>query len=204
MRYRYSWLLFASEDHLCASLRVQEQSTNMTSQRQYPTYAWRHRSIVVPSQCYVKKDPPWRQWRNQRSIIVFSGIVCPGHKIACKKKMIHSLPWITIFGSLVKRFAHDFHSWLRHSWKLLANRLIRDPNTIIRGNSCIILYIYWVTGVNRIRRTPISFFGWTIDDLYLKNTYSRRLAIQDISIRNTKGKVCKISQNISFWHHYLQ
>ena len=39
------------------------------------------------------------------------------------------------------RFANDFHSWLRHSWKLLANRLTRDPKIAIHGNSCIILYI---------------------------------------------------------------
>ena len=32
MRNRYSRLLFSSEDHLCANLRVQEQSTNMASQ----------------------------------------------------------------------------------------------------------------------------------------------------------------------------
>ena len=55
--------------------------------------------------------------------------------------MIHSLPWITIFGSLVMRFANDFHSWLRHSWKLLAHRLTRDPKIVIHGNSCIFLYI---------------------------------------------------------------
>ena len=39
------------------------------------------------------------------------------------------------------RFANDFHSWLRHSWKSLANRLTRDPKIVIHGNSCIILYI---------------------------------------------------------------
>ena len=50
MRYRYARLLFTSEDHLCANLRVQEQSTNMTSQCQCPTFAWRHRSTVVTSQ----------------------------------------------------------------------------------------------------------------------------------------------------------
>ena len=32
MRNRYSRLLFTSEDRLCANLRVQEQSTNVTSQ----------------------------------------------------------------------------------------------------------------------------------------------------------------------------
>ena len=40
------------------------------------------------------------------------------------------------------RFANDFHSWLRHSWKLLANRLTRDPKIVIHGNSCIILYLF--------------------------------------------------------------
>ena len=40
------------------------------------------------------------------------------------------------------RFANDFHSWLHHSWKLLANRLTRDPKIVIYGNSCIILFIY--------------------------------------------------------------
>ena len=38
-------------------------------------------------------------------------------------------------------FANNFRSWLRHSWKLLANRLTRDPKIFIHGNSCIILYI---------------------------------------------------------------
>ena len=32
IRNRYSRLLFTSEDRLCANLRVQKQSTNMTSQ----------------------------------------------------------------------------------------------------------------------------------------------------------------------------
>ena len=40
------------------------------------------------------------------------------------------------------RFANNFHSWLRHSWKPLANRLTRDPKIVIHGNSCIILYIF--------------------------------------------------------------
>ena len=57
-----------------------------------------------------------------------------------RNKIIHSLPWITIFGSLVMRFANDFHSWLHHSWTSLANRLTRDTKIVIHGNSCIILY----------------------------------------------------------------
>ena len=50
VRNRNSRLLFTSENRLCVNLHVQEQSTNMTSQCQCPTFAWRHRSIVVTSQ----------------------------------------------------------------------------------------------------------------------------------------------------------
>ena len=84
-RYRYSRLLFTSEDRLCANLRVQWQKTNMTSQYQYFAFAWRHRSIVVTSQCSVRKGRPWQQWRNERSVMVLSGFVCSWHRIACKK-----------------------------------------------------------------------------------------------------------------------
>ena len=73
---------------------------------------------------------------------LFLGELCVQDiKYRVRNKIIHSLPWITIFGSLVIRFANDFHSWLRHSWKPLANRLTRDPKIVIHGNSCIILYI---------------------------------------------------------------
>ena len=57
-----------------------------------------------------------------------------------RNKIIHWLPWLTIFGSLMKWFANDFYSWLHHLWKLLANRLTCDPKTVFHGNSCIILY----------------------------------------------------------------
>ena len=70
---------------------------------------------------------------------LFSEILCVKDiKLRVRNKIIQSLPWITIFGSLVIRFTNDFHSWLRHSWKSLANRLTRDPKIVIHGNSCII------------------------------------------------------------------
>ena len=51
---QYSWLLFSSEDHLCANLYMQEQSANMTSQCQYLTFAWHHKlncgDVTMPSQ----------------------------------------------------------------------------------------------------------------------------------------------------------
>ena len=51
VRNRYSRLIFTCEDRLCANLRVQEQSTNMTSQCQCFAFTWRHRSTVMTSQC---------------------------------------------------------------------------------------------------------------------------------------------------------
>ena len=53
VRYRYSRLLFTSEDRLCANLCKQEQSTNTTSECQCPTFAWRHRSTVL-----IRKECP--------------------------------------------------------------------------------------------------------------------------------------------------
>ena len=48
-------------------------------------------------------------------------------------------------------FANDFHLWLRHLWKLLANRLTRDPKIVIHGNSCIILYISSVLAMETLQ-----------------------------------------------------
>ena len=54
---------------------------------------------------------------------------------------MHELPWITIFGSRVRRFANDFHEWRSHEWKSLANRITSDPKIVIHGNKCIILFL---------------------------------------------------------------
>ena len=43
----YPQLLFTGEDQFCASLRVEKQSTNMTSQYQSLAFAWLHGSAVV-------------------------------------------------------------------------------------------------------------------------------------------------------------
>ena len=80
-----------------------------------------------------------------------------------------------ILGSLVMRFANDFHSWLRHSWKLLANRLTRDPKIVIHGNSCIILY-FIAQGLAESEKEKVSIvnrhqnhgsFSWHYGKLHL-------------------------------------
>ena len=118
VKNRYSRLLFTSEHRLCANLRVQEQSTNMTSQCQCLAFIWRHRSTVmtVPSDNGEMSD---------RSLFAAERYV-QNIKQRVRNKIIHSLPWITIFWSLMRWFANDFHSWLRHSWKSLANHPTRD------------------------------------------------------------------------------
>ena len=141
----------------------------MTSQYQYFAFAWRHRSIVVTSQCSVRKGRPWQQWRNERSMIVLSGFVCSWHKIACKK---WNNTFVTVnndFLSLMRRFGNDFHSWLRHSWKSLPNRFTRDKKIVIHGNSCIILYLFVKCAhlhpgyaANLVARSRYYYCHWTV------------------------------------------
>ena len=69
-----------------------------------------------------------------------------------RNKIIHSLLWITNFWSHVMWFAIDFHLWLSHSWKSLANHLTPGQKIFIHGNSCIILYGFMTT----------HGFGWRI------------------------------------------
>ena len=54
---------------------------------------------------------------------------------------MHELPWITIFGSWVRRFANIFHEWQSHSWKSLGNSFTSDPKIVIQVNECIILFL---------------------------------------------------------------
>ena len=49
-------------------------------------------------------------------------------------RIMHELPWITIFGSRVRRCANNFHEWRSHEWKLLANRITSDAKIVIHGN----------------------------------------------------------------------
>ena len=60
------------------------------------------------------------------------------------------------------RITNDFHSWLRHSWKLLANRLTRDPKIVIHGNSCIILYVFYTYLPHKQKKTPLYIFSGKI------------------------------------------
>ena len=80
VRNQYSRLLFTSEDRLCANLRVQEQSMNLTSQCQHPTFAWRHRSNCGDVTMLGQKRSSLAPMARSAIDNSFSGIVCSGHK----------------------------------------------------------------------------------------------------------------------------
>ena len=166
-----SWLLFTSEDRLSANWLMQQQSMNMTSQCQYPTFAWRHRSTVVHHNAKSKKTVLSENCKMSDWWLFLVELCVEDMKSWVRNKIIHSLPYITIFGSLVPRFANDFHSWLRHSWKSLANSLTHDLKIVIHGNSCIILYIYLMC-VRQLNFCCIfsgTWFYWLIHQDWLTN-----------------------------------
>ena len=104
---------------------------------------WRHNASTPHS--HDVTDKLW--WRHnaksEKTVLSDNGEIRNWQLILAELcfQDIYLLLWMMIFGSLVKRFANDFHLWLHQSWKLLANRLTSDPKIIIHGNSCIILCI---------------------------------------------------------------
>ena len=126
---------------ICAENTLDESDATMLVPHVHMTSQINCGDIKMLSQ---KRSSYEQKSRNQRSVIGFSRIVCSGHKRVRNKKnkKIHSLPGITIFWSLVTRFAIDFHSWLRHSLILLSIRLTRYPKIVVHGNSDITLSLY--------------------------------------------------------------
>ena len=164
---------------------MQEQFRNMTSQCQYLAFTRSHRSIVVTSQCYVIKDRPWRQWRNERLMIVFSGIVCSGHKIACKK-------WKNIFVTVNNDFlvtCEVICQWFSLVMILFVKIIGKSPHSwlkiLINGDSSIILYKYlyslqvmrWTVGFSNIKRncwaTSPSGASWDYETVWCLPVFNR-------------------------------
>ena len=59
-------------------------------------------------------------------------------------RIMHELPWIMIFWSRVGWFANDFHEWLRHEWKSLANHLTSDQKIVIHGSEFYFLHAIYL------------------------------------------------------------
>ena len=136
---------------------------------------WRHNASISRSRDVT--DPLW--WRhNAKSETTVLGDSCEMSdrwlvlaklcvqdiKLCVRNKIIHSLPWITIFGSLVMRFANNFHSWLRHSWKSLANRLTRDPKSLFTVTHALFFIYYHITTIKQSKTRPWAYFmGYSQD-----------------------------------------
>ena len=91
------------------------------------------------------------------------------------------------------RFANDFHSWLRHSWKLLANRLTRDPKIVIHGNSCIILYIICADNGLVPSRQCWNIVNWTLrNKLQWNLNWNSHIFIQGNVFENIIWKMAAI------------
>ena len=105
------------------------------SQCQYPAFVWRHNAKLEKTVLSDNGEMSDQEIDIHGCYSLVKIALAP----ICACKPGHAR-------TLVKWFANDFHSWLHHSWKSLANHLICDPEIIIHGNFCIILYIH--TSVN--------------------------------------------------------
>ena len=97
----------------------------------------------------------------------------------------------------VMQFANDFHSWLRHSRKSLANRLTRDPKIVIHGNECFILFL------------TRCFMSWTHNSAKnnhrsLTSQLSPGTVVSDLALwRHHSGSVTSRERKIqTLWRHF--
>ena len=57
---------------------------------------------------------------------------------------MHELPWITIFGSRVRRFANNFHELRSHEWKsLIASRVTQKSLLTVKNVLFYFLHAIW-------------------------------------------------------------
>ena len=101
------------------------------------------------------------------------------HNVCNKYRITFELPWIKFFGSWVCWFAHNFHGWWSHKWKLFAKCITSDPKIVIHGNECIILFF------------TCYFVSWTCNTT--KNNY--RSLILPLSLRT-------VFSDLAFWHEH--
>ena len=106
-------------------------------------------------------------------------------KYRVRNKIIHSLPWITIFWSLMRWFANDFHSWLNHSWKSLANHPTRDQKSLFTVTHAF-FYVY--------NSAPITHFSKLSEDPLWHNGHNRTDIAQFGRFQQSLG---------SLWHNYI-
>ena len=93
------------------------------------------------------------------------------------------LQLITTFWSCMRRFANDVHTWLLHSWKSLANHLIRDYKTFIHNTLYIILQLsgqYMV--VFALKYTYLISIWWSSYVIYFYQLYQSCFHQESIAV----------------------
>ena len=93
--------------------------------------------------------------------IVCSEMVCSRHKIACKNKIIHSLPWITIFWSLVRWFSRVTKSRVKNHWQITSLVTKNSLFTVTHALFFILCSFIWIWNytTDSTKKPPIK---WTI------------------------------------------
>ena len=92
---------------------------------------------------------------------------------------MHELPWITIFGSRARWFANNFHSWLPHSWKLLANHITSNQKLLFTEMNVLFHFLHVILCL------------WTHN--LTENNY--RFPISPLSLRT-------VFSDLALWCHY--
>ena len=95
---------------------------------------WRHNANS-------ENDNLWRQWRKERSMIVFCRIMCSGHRIVCEKYNHASVTVNNDFGGTRDAICQWFSLVTSSLVKIVGKSPHLWQNIVIYGNSCIILYI---------------------------------------------------------------
>ena len=82
-----------------------------------------NRSTMVTSQCKVRKDCPWQQWRDEWLMIFWVELCVQDIKYHVRNKIMHLLPWSRFLDhswcDLPMIFtcdfiAHENHWWIRY------------------------------------------------------------------------------------------
>ena len=145
---------------------------------------WRHNDKL-------EKTVLWQQWRNERSMILFSGIVCSERKIAGKK-------WNNAVISVNNHFfcqsCFAICQWFLWVTESLANHLTHDQKIINHCSSCIILYITWMK-INVcifVKFSLISFWMSNLQEIMVSG---------DVLAPNRLQTITWTSDCHELWHH---
>ena len=102
------------------------------------------------------------------------------------------------FLPLVRRFGNDFHSWLRHSWKSLPNRLTRDKKSLFTVTHAL-FFISWMVCKYLVRTHKSTLFHG-----YRSSCYSVASLMVAMGFNDQRRTLPEILSIYSFtWCHIL-